>query len=85
MNNPPKRTKRIRIERLLMPRNVSAGANPLVVMSLAYAMRSTHFDPEPVLVRREGKYYRIEDGRHRFMASVIAGRHNLLCKIKDDY
>lgn len=66
-----------KIEWVLLPANVTAGANPLVLMSLAYAMRTTTWEPEPIEVRREGQFLRIVDGRHRFMAAVIAGRSSV--------
>ena len=71
-------TKRIRVDHCLIVPNVSAGMNPLVIMSLAYLYRSTTEDAEPITVRREGDYWRIVDGRHRWMASVIAGRRRVL-------
>lgn len=76
-------TKRIRVERLMILPNIPAGMNVLVIMSLVYAMRSSHFDPPPIVVQRQGKAYRILDGRHRFFAAVIAGRHNVLCVIEN--
>jgi hypothetical protein len=64
-------------------RNVTAGLNPLVVMSLAYLYRSTTCDTDPILVRREGRgRYRICDGRHRFVASLIAGRGDVLAELE---
>jgi uncharacterized ParB-like nuclease family protein len=68
---------RIKLDRIIMPKPVAAGMNPLVVMSLAYMMRSTHDDPPPITVRREGDYWRIVDGRHRYVAANIAGRHSI--------
>jgi hypothetical protein len=49
--------------------------NPLVLMSLAYAMKTDH-EPagKPIRVTREGAYWRIRRGRHRAMAAMIAGR-----------
>lgn len=75
--------KRIRVDRILVPPNLPAGMNPLVVMSLTYLYRSTTEDAPPIVVRREGRNYRITDGRHRFMASVIAGRRRVLAVVED--
>jgi hypothetical protein len=52
--------------------------NPLVVMSLAYMMRSTLKDPPPVELIREGHYWRLKDGKHRFSGAMIAGRKDVL-------
>jgi hypothetical protein len=56
--------------------------NPLVVMSLTYMYRSTTEDAPPITVKREGKHYRILDGRHRYIASVIAGRRRVLANVE---
>jgi hypothetical protein len=74
--------KRIRVDRILIAPNVAAGMNPLVVMSLAYLYRSTTEDVAPIVVRREGEHYRITDGRHRYFASVIAGRRRVLAVVE---
>ena len=74
--------KRIKLNKILVPTPVSAGMNPLVLMSLVYMYRSTTEDAEPIVLRKEGRYYRITDGRHRFMASVIAGRRRILAKVE---
>ena len=75
--------KRIRVDRLLVPPNLPAGMNVLVVMSLVYMYRSTTEDAPPITVRREGRNYRITDGRHRYMASVIAGRRRVLAYVEE--
>lgn len=77
------RTRRIRLDRILMPRPVAAGMNYLVIASLAYRLRSTTEDVEPVTLARAGKHYRIIDGRHRFVAHHIAGRQRILAKVED--
>lgn len=81
MTSTSEQTKRIRIDRILLPPNLPAGMNPLVVMSLALHYRSTTDDVEPIVVRREGRNYRIVDGRHRYIASVIAGRRRVLAQL----
>ena len=70
----------MRIEDLRPPANVPAGMNPLVVMSLAYMLRATLEDPEPIGVVREDGGWRIRDGRHRLVASMIAGRSDVLAR-----
>lgn len=77
------RTRRVRLERILMPKPVAAGMNYLVIASLTYRLRSTTEDPPPITLTRAGKYYRIVDGRHRFVAHHIAGRHRILATIED--
>jgi ParB-like chromosome segregation protein Spo0J len=72
-------TFRVRLEKLRVGPNVPAGCNPLVVMSLVYAMRASNEDPPPVHVAGDGDGYRVVDGRHRFIAAIIAGRSDLLC------
>lgn len=74
--------KRIRVDRILVPPNVASGMNPLVVMSLAYLYRSTTEDAPPITVTRDGRNYRITDGRHRYIASVIAGRRRVLAEVE---
>jgi hypothetical protein len=71
--------QRIPLERIHLGPNVVAGCNVLVVMSLTHMMRGTHKDPDPVLVNRCGDHWSIHDGRHRFVAAVMAGRPDLLC------
>lgn len=74
---------KIKLERILMPEPVAAGMNPLVLMSLVYMLRSTTEHPPPVLVDREGKYFRIVDGRHRLLAHHIAGRRIVRATIRN--
>jgi hypothetical protein len=69
-------TFRVAIDGLLFPHPVPAGMNPYVLMSLAYAMKTTH-EPvgPPIVVAREfGGRFRIVQGRHRVVASMMAGR-----------
>jgi hypothetical protein len=72
---------RVRVEDLRLGPNVPAGMNPLVLMSLAYRLRSTTEDPPPVKVTPEPDgSWRIHDGRHRALGAVIAGRPDVLCE-----
>lgn len=76
--------ERIPLGRILLPEhNVTAGANVYVLVSLAYMYRSTTEDAPPITVRPHGDLYRITDGRHRYMASVIAGRDGVLANVED--
>lgn len=70
------------IDQLLWPDPVPAGMNPLVIMSLTYLFRGTNEDVEAITIRREGEsFYRIVDGRHRAVASMIAGRKTVLAEM----
>lgn len=71
-------TFRVPVEDLRFGRNPPAGMNVLVLMSLAYRLRSTAEDPEPVQVTRDGDGWRVHDGRHRAVAALIAGRPDVL-------
>jgi hypothetical protein len=74
---------RLRLDRLLFPDPVAAGLNPFVLFSLAYLYRSSNDDADPITVTRErDDLYRIRDGRHRAMASMIAGRKTVLAVIE---
>lgn len=75
--------KKIRLDKCLILPNIPAGMNPLVVMSLVYFYKSGGEHTTPIRVRKEGKHYRILDGRHRWMASVIAGRRRVLAEIEE--
>lgn len=75
-------TLRIPVDRLLFKPNAPCGMNPLVLMSLTYMLRSNVVDPEPIVVRVEGEYYRIMDGRHRAMGAIVAGRPDVLATIE---
>lgn len=74
--------RRIRVDQILLPKPVPAGLNAYVLMSLAYLFRATSEDVEPITVAREGRLYRVVDGRHRYLASVIAGRSRVLAEIE---
>lgn len=72
---------RVPLELLLVGPPVPAGCNLLKIAAMAYEYRATSEDREPALVTREGEHYRITDGRHRYLASLIAGRVDLLCEV----
>lgn len=77
--------RRFRIDRLLLLPNIPSGMNVLVLMSLVYMYRSTDHDAEPITVVDLGNgFFRVKDGRHRFLASVIAGRRRVLGVVEAD-
>lgn len=56
--------------------------NYLLLGHLAYAARATAEDFEPILLSPEGSRYRLRDGRHRFVACLIAGRAEVLAVVE---
>lgn len=74
---------RIPIEKLLWKPNMPAGLNPFVLMSIAYVLRSSVDDVEPIVVKPEGENFRIMDGRHRAVAAMIAGRSDVLAEVEE--
>lgn len=78
----------IPLDRLLFPPNPPAGMDWAVVGSLVTELRKTPrpCDP-PILVRPErcactpadcpAHFWRITDGRHRFVAALFAGRTHI--------
>jgi hypothetical protein len=72
---------RIPISRLVLKDNVTAGASLYVLAGLILTYRNTTDDAPPVEVRDLGNgFWRVLDGRHRYLASVIAGRPDLLAE-----
>lgn len=71
------------LDRLLFPEPVTAGMNPLVLMSLAHFYRAGNEHLQPIAVTVEGDYHRIADGRHRAVASMVAGRKVVLAEVVD--
>lgn len=74
----------IRLDQLLFPRPVPAGMDWAVIgIWTAYQRKgSTPVDP-PIVVRAEGGYYRIVDGRHRVVAAIMAGRDAIAAVVQD--
>lgn len=71
---------RVPVEHIRLPRNVVAGCNFLKLAAYTHQLRATTEDLEPVAVTSEPDgSWRIDDGRHRFLAAVIAGRPDVLC------
>lgn len=71
-------TFRIRIEDLRFGPNPPAGMNALLLLHLAYELRATTIDHDPIEVTEERPGWRIHDGRHRAVAALIAGRSDVL-------
>lgn len=69
------------ISRLVLKDNVPAGASVWVLASLVLLYRNSTDDAPPAEVRYlTSGYWLVLDGRHRYLASVIAGRPDLLCE-----
>ena len=72
---------RIPLELLRVKQPVSAGMNIFTQASLVPLLRNTTLDHDPILVDAQCptcKVWRVQDGRHRFVASVMAGRRDIL-------
>jgi hypothetical protein len=67
------------VDRLRLKPNIPAGMDPCILLGLVPKLRKTDEDWEPIVVRlgTDG-VWQIQDGRHRFFASVIAGRRDVL-------
>jgi hypothetical protein len=72
---------RIPLHQILIKANVPTGMDPCVALGFVKRLRTTTEDWDPVSVRPEGEYYRLMDGRHRYFASVIAGRVDILAEL----
>lgn len=74
----------LRLEQLVLPEPVTAGMSPWVLFSLAAFYRGCNEHADPILVRHlTGDLYRVVDGRHRTVASIIAGRKTVLATIEE--
>lgn len=75
----PPGTFRVPVDALRLKPNIPAGMNLAVVAAMIPRLRKTAKDWEPIVVRRiDDEAYRVMDGRHRFFASVLAGRPDVL-------
>jgi hypothetical protein len=73
---------RVRLEKLVIKANIPAGMNPFVLMGMVPLLKETTEDHKPILISHLGKdMFQIQDGRHRYVASIIAGRTDILCKL----
>lgn len=81
-------TFRVWLDRIHVKGAVPAGMNPYTVMGLVPLYRNTAQDhDEPVLVDHPCPtcgVRRLQDGRHRFVASVMAGRADILAALAPD-
>lgn len=75
--------ERIPLHRVLFPEPVTAGMSLKVLADLAELYRTTNEDAEPILVRRQGDIFTITDGRHRAVASMVAGRKTVLAVVHE--
>jgi hypothetical protein len=72
---------RVPITRLRFKVPITAGMNPYTLLGLVPLLRDTSQDHPPILVGPPCPEcgVRIDlDGRHRWIASVMAGRHDVL-------
>lgn len=69
---------RVPLDMLLFPDPVAAGLNPYVLLGLVPLYRNSNEDTVPITVTAEGVYWRVADGRHRAIASMMAGRKHVL-------
>lgn len=75
----------LRLDTLLVLRNVTAGLDWAVIGLHVAGLRKTNLpvDPPIRVYPEEGTpFYRIADGRHRFVASLIAGRDAIAAVIE---
>lgn len=76
----------LRLDSLLVLRNVTAGLDWAVIGLHVARLRKTNLPVDPpirVFAEGDSGFYRIADGRHRFVASLIAGRDAVLAVIED--
>jgi hypothetical protein len=71
---------RIPLERLHVKPNIPAGMDPCILLGLVPLLRKTAEDHTPILVKEHGDGWEIQDGRHRYVASLIAGRPDILAE-----
>lgn len=76
----------LRLDQLLVLRNVTAGLDWAVIGLHVARLRKTNLPVDPpirVYPESDSGFYRIADGRHRFVASLISGRDTVLALIED--
>jgi len=71
---------RIPLDRIRLPRSIPAGMNLLRIAAIADTLRTGGEIWDPALVRCDGDgWWSIVEGRHRYVASYVAGVPDLLC------
>ena len=77
---------RMPIEKLRFKDPITAGLNPYNLLGLVPLLRNTAEDHDPILIAPPCPGCGVAvvlDGRHRWIASVIAGRHDVLAEIEE--
>lgn len=72
---------RIPLHLLRLKENIPAGMDLYTMAALVPKLRKTGQDHPPILVDDlcpSCHSFRVQDGRHRFFSSVLAGRHDIL-------
>lgn len=75
----------LRLDTLLVLRNVPAGLDWAVIGLHVARLRKTNLPVDPpirVYEEDDTPFYRISDGRHRFLASLVSGRDTILAVIE---
>lgn len=68
------------LHHLRLKANIPAGMNVLRICAIADGLRNVGVEVEPITVRRLGpEDWLVTEGRHRFVASYVAGRVDVLC------
>jgi hypothetical protein len=75
-------TELISLDRILYPDPVAAGMDIYTLASLTKWYRCANDHTTPITVTTEGDYYRLNDGRHRAVASMMAGRKQVLAEVQ---
>jgi hypothetical protein len=74
-------TIRVPIDRLRFKDPIPAGMNAFVLMGMVPLLRGSALDHDPILVTTacpDCGTRTVLDGRHRWIAAVVAGRHDVL-------
>jgi hypothetical protein len=78
-----KRAQLIPLDRILFPEPVTAGMSLFELVAMARFYRNGNGHRKPIVVRRVGDVFSLTDGRHRCVASMIAGRKVVLAVVED--
>lgn len=71
--------RQLPLSSLLFTDNIPAGMDVLTICAIAAVLRKTNEPIEPIEVAPIGRtgLYRVSDGRHRVIASYLAGRTHI--------